>query len=71
MAGVDIVTVSKLAGHKTIQMTMRYAHLAPQHQWDAVQRLCAPSEGAQEGARSTIGSTHASEHEVGADVKPN
>ena len=27
-------------GHKTIQVTLRYAHLAPQHQLEAVQRLC-------------------------------
>jgi hypothetical protein len=29
-----------LMGHKTIQVTLRYAHLAPQHQLEAVQRLC-------------------------------
>jgi hypothetical protein len=39
MAGVDIRTVAELMGHKTIQMTMRYAHLAPQHKLDAVERL--------------------------------
>ena len=32
MAGVDLRTVQVLMGHKTIQMTMRYAHLAPEHQ---------------------------------------
>jgi hypothetical protein len=31
MAGVDLRTVAELMGHKTIQMTMRYAHLAPAH----------------------------------------
>jgi integrase len=40
MKGVDIRTVQELMGHKTIQMTLRYAHLAPQHQLAAVQRLC-------------------------------
>jgi hypothetical protein len=30
----------ELMGHKTIQVTMRYAHLAPAHQLEAVQRLC-------------------------------
>jgi len=30
MAGVDLATVSKLMGHTKINMTMRYAHLAPQ-----------------------------------------
>jgi len=42
MAGVDITTVAALMGHKKIQMTMRYAHLAPAHKLDAVERLCAP-----------------------------
>ena len=40
MAGVDLRTVAQLMGHKTIQMTMRYAHLAPDHQQNAVERLC-------------------------------
>lgn len=40
MAGVDLRTVQELMGHKTIQMTVRYAHLAPKHQLNAVQRLC-------------------------------
>jgi len=36
MSGVDLVTVSKLLGHATIQMTMRYSHLSPEHQAKAV-----------------------------------
>jgi hypothetical protein len=36
MAGVDLRTVQELMGHKTIQMTVRYAHLAPKHQLAAV-----------------------------------
>jgi site-specific recombinase XerD len=40
MAGADLRTVQELMGHKTIQMTVRYAHLAPKHQLAAVQRLC-------------------------------
>lgn len=40
MAGVDIRTVQELMGHKTIGVTVRYAHLAPKHQLAAVQRLC-------------------------------
>ena len=39
MAGVDIPTVQKLMGNKTIQTTMRYAHLAPGHLKAAVERL--------------------------------
>jgi len=36
MAGVDITTVKELLGHKTLAMTMRYAHLAPSHKIKAV-----------------------------------
>ena len=39
MAGVDIVTVSKLLGHKSLKMTMRYAHLAPEHKVNSVNVL--------------------------------
>jgi integrase len=39
MAGVDLRTVAELLGHRTLQMVMRYAHLAPEHQVDAVERL--------------------------------
>lgn len=41
MAGVDIRTVQELAGHRTITMTMRYAHLGPEHKKRAVARLDA------------------------------
>jgi site-specific recombinase XerD len=44
MAGVDIRTVQELMGHKTISMTVRYAHLAPKHTLAAVERLDAPTE---------------------------
>jgi len=39
MADVNIRTVAELMGHKSIQMTMRYAHLAPEHKLVAVERL--------------------------------
>lgn len=39
MAGVDLRTVQELMGHKTITMTLRYAHLSKAHQLEAVQRL--------------------------------
>jgi len=39
MSDVDIRTVAELMGHKNIQMTMRYSHLAPEHKLVAVERL--------------------------------
>ncbi len=39
MAGVDITTVSKLLGHKSLTMTLRYSHLAPSHLSNAVSLL--------------------------------
>ena len=39
MKGVDLPTVQKLMGHSDIQTTMIYAHLAPDHLVDAVEKL--------------------------------
>jgi integrase len=39
MADVDTHTVAELMGDKSIQMTMRYAHLDPEHNLVAVERL--------------------------------
>jgi integrase len=38
-AGVDLVTVSKILGHSSIQMTMRYAHPTPENMKRAVDKL--------------------------------
>jgi hypothetical protein len=39
MAGVDIATAKELLGHKTLTMTLRYAHIAPSHKFKAVDVL--------------------------------
>ena len=39
MAGVDLVSVKELLGHKSLTMTMRYARLAPGHKRKAVNIL--------------------------------
>jgi integrase len=39
MASVDLRTIAELLGHRTLQMVMRYSHLAPEHQANAVERL--------------------------------
>lgn len=39
MKGVDLTTVKELLGHKSLTMTLRYSHLAPEHKTKAVQCL--------------------------------
>lgn len=39
MAGVPLRTLAELLGHKTLAMVMRYAHLAPAHLREAVERI--------------------------------
>jgi site-specific recombinase XerD len=43
MRGVPLRAIQELLGHATIDMTMRYAHLAPDVTRDAVQLLDAPA----------------------------
>ena len=53
MKGVDLRTVANLMGHRDIKMTMRYAHLAPEHLQAAVDILEVRSES--EVSRATTG----------------
>lgn len=39
MADVDLNTVRELLGHGDMTMTLRYAHLAPEHKANAVEKL--------------------------------
>ncbi len=34
--GGNLLTLQKMLGHSTIQMTMRYAHLSPEHLQEAL-----------------------------------
>lgn len=39
MSGVDLNTVSDLLGHKSLEMTIRYSHLSPEHKQRVVDVL--------------------------------
>jgi len=47
MAGVGLKEVQELMGHKTLSMTLRYAHLTPNALSDAVEKLSDLSEQAK------------------------
>ena len=38
LAGVDIVTVSRILGHRSIQTTMRYLHAVKDHMQESINR---------------------------------
>jgi site-specific recombinase XerD len=45
MAGVDLLSVQRLGGWRTVSMVQRYAHLAPDHLRAAVERLTVAELG--------------------------
>jgi site-specific recombinase XerD len=39
MEGIDLTPVKEILRHKSISMTLRYAHLSPKHKQSAVEAL--------------------------------
>jgi len=39
MEGVPLPTVQKLLGHQSLEMTLRYSHLSPSHEREAVEKI--------------------------------
>ena len=67
MAGVDIRTVQELMGHSTITMTMRYAHLSPDHLRKAVNKASLSSSVAAK-AFETVSKTVSAEGESSESI---
>ncbi len=57
MRGVDIRTLQELMGHKSISMTVRYAHLAPKHTLAAVELLAGGSTVEPTGTKTSTEAT--------------
>lgn len=49
LAGVDLGTVHELLGHRSWEATLRFAHLAPDHQMATVERLLSIQSGTPAG----------------------
>ena len=54
MEGVGIRTVAEPMGHSGVQTTMRCAHLAPRHNWAAVDRLVPAKTGNRGSEKGSV-----------------
>jgi site-specific recombinase XerD len=65
MVGVDLRTVQELMGHKSIEMTVRYSHLAPKHTLAAVERLTGVHSTNSTGTTTSTSTSEQNQTEVG------
>jgi len=54
MAGVDLATAKEIPRHKNISMTLRYAHLSPDHKKSAVEVLSKALSAEAENRRNGL-----------------
>jgi site-specific recombinase XerD len=54
MAGVDIVSVKEIMGHRNIETTLRYSHLSPQHLREGINRGSLSATGSKTGSDVNI-----------------
>ena len=57
MEGADLNTVRELLGHKSIKMTLRYAHLSPNHKKQAINLIDRAFGDGQVNQKLTQGKT--------------
>ncbi len=56
MAGVELLSIKELLGHKTLAMTLRYAHLSPTHLHQAVKVLDASGRSSGRSSAHSVAS---------------
>ncbi len=64
MAGVPLATVKEILGHRSIQTTLRYAHLAPSHIQAAMDKGSLSNIGIGTGSKTGSGSDERQEKET-------
>jgi hypothetical protein len=64
MAGVPLPTVKEVLGHRNIQTTMRYAHLAPSHIQAAMEKGSLSNIGLGTGSKTGSGSKDSEEEKT-------
>jgi len=64
MAGVPLATVKEILGHRNIQTTLRYAHLAPSHIQAAMDKGSLSNIGIGTGSKTGSGSEEHQEQET-------
>jgi hypothetical protein len=68
MAGVGIRAVQEALGHKSVAMTVRYSHLAPDFMADAVEKL-VPAEAEASTTEAPIATDTRTDTEALASIE--